>query len=423
VVGAWKRKKRVSPSQGLPENPFHAALAAQRARGLFRKTVELDGAPGKWITCSLDGLVAGADKTAVRCLNLASNNSLDLAGHPRLLQRALDAMEQAGTGSGGSRLLGGNLPLHATLERALERYRPAFPGRRALVFNTGFQANLTVVSALGEALGGVFADKHAHASVAEGLRLLPRNAPFHRFAHNDTGHLETLLKRHQPASGGLVVTETLFSMDGDLAPFEALCALQRKHGFWLLLDEAHSTGAYPHLHEKGLAGLPERTVFLGTFGKALGSFGAYVSGPAEIRDFLVNFGRGFVFSTALPPAVVGANLGALELLADPAEAWRPAKLAAIARFAHAELQRRGFDTGASAGHIIPVLLGTPERALAVSAALLRAGFHAPAVRPPTVPAGTARLRLSLTAAFEEADVLALADALEAAAAELPGDPS
>jgi 8-amino-7-oxononanoate synthase len=408
-----------SGQPGLPDNPFLPTLDARRARGLFRAPVELDGAPGKWITRA----VPDGEGKPKRCLNLASNNPLDLAGHPHLKRRAAEALELAGTTSGGSRLLGGNLPLHGELERALEHYRPAYPSRRALVFNTGFQANLTVVSALGEALGGVFADKLAHASVAEGLKLLPRGVPFHRFAHNDADHLEELLQRHLPASGGLVVTETLFSMEGDFAPFEALCALQKRYGFWMVLDEAHSTGAYPRLHEKGLGGIPERTVFLGTFGKALGSFGAYVSGPPEIRDYLINFGRGFVFSTALPPAVVGANLGALEAVADPAEAWRPAKLAAISNFARTELNRRGFDTGASSGHIIPVMLGTPEEAVAVSAALMRAGFHAPAIRPPTVPAGTARLRLSLTAAFEEADVLSLIDALEIAVRDDAGDPS
>jgi 8-amino-7-oxononanoate synthase len=405
-------------------NPFPPALEAQRARGLYRTLVELEDAPGKWVTREVE---EDGKTQPKRCLNFASNHSLDLAGHPHLVRRAMEALKQYGTSSGGSRLLGGNLPIHSELERALEVYRPEggtkeFP-RRALVFNTGFQANLTVVAALGELLGGVFADKQAHASVAEGLKLLPRSVPFHRFAHNEIDHLESLLKQHQPQSGGLVVTETLFSMDGDHPPFEALCALQRKYGFWLLFDEAHSTGAYPELHQRGLVGIPERTVFLGTFGKALGSFGAYVSGPPEIRETLINFGRGFVFSTALPPSVVGANLGALEAVADPAESWRAKKLAAISGFARAELKRRGFDVGAAAGHIIPVLLGTPEEASTVSAALLRAGFHAPAIRPPTVPAGTSRLRLSLTAAMEEADILSFLDALETAVQEIAGDPS
>jgi 8-amino-7-oxononanoate synthase len=398
------------------QNPFLPALEEQRARGLFRTLVELENAPGKWVTRDVE---ADGKTESKRCLNFASNNSLDLAGHPHLVRCATKALDQYGTGSGGSRLLGGNLPIHSALERALDQYRPG----RSLVFNTGFQANLTVVATLGELLGGVFADKAAHASVAEGLKLLPRSVPFHRFAHNDLDHLETLLKQHQPKSGGLVVTETLFSMDGDHPPFEALCALQKKYGFWLLFDEAHSTGAYPELHKRGLIGIPERTVFLGTFGKALGGFGAYVSGPPEIRETLINFGRGFVFSTALPPAVIGANLGALEALADPAESWRMKKLETIAAFARTELKNRGFDIGAASGHIIPVLLGTPEEAVTVSAALLRAGFHAPAIRPPTVPAGTSRLRLSLTAAFEETDVLSFLDALETAVQEIPGDPT
>lgn len=387
---------------------LRAALDAQRARGLYREPVTLDGAPGKRIT----RLVDGAPRA---CLNLASNNSLDLAGHPRLVAAARAALETYGTTSGGSRLLGGDLPLHGALERAVEAYRPEATEGRALVLNTGFQANLTLVSTLGELLGGVFADKQAHASVAEGLRGLPRGVPFHRFAHGDADHLERLLKAHQPREGGLVVAETLYSMDGDFAPFEALRALQQRYGFWLLLDEAHSTGACPGLHARAFAaGMPERTILLGTFGKALGGFGAYVVGAPVVRDTLVNFGRGFIFSTALPPAVLGGNIAALELAADPAEAWRAEKLAALSRFTRAELNRRGFETGASAAHIVPVSLGRPERALAVSAALLRAGFHVPAIRPPTVPVGTARLRLSLTAALDEADIVALAEALESA---------
>ena len=378
-------------------NVFRDALERQRAQGLYRSLTALDGAPSK--------LVNG-------CLNFASNNYLDLAGHAHLRQRALEALERAGAGSGGSRLLGGNLPLHEELEAALERYRPTMPGARALLFNTGFQANYTLISALGETLGCVFADKLAHASVAEGLRVLP--GPFHRFRHNDVGHLEQLLRKHQPREGGLVVTETLFSMDGDFAPLEKMCALQKQYGFWMLLDEAHSTGGYPGLHERGLQGIPERTIFMGTFGKALGGFGAYVVGSPEIRDFLVNFGRGFIFSTSLPPAVLGAGLGALEVLAKPEEAWRVKKLHAIAAFAREALKRRGFDTGDSQSHILPVLLGTPENAVRISGALLRAGFHVPAIRPPTVPVGTSRLRLNLTAAFEEADVLGFIKALEAA---------
>jgi 8-amino-7-oxononanoate synthase len=406
--------RRVSVPEPF-ENVFRDALERQRAQGLYRALTPLENAPSKFVTRAVEG-------RPTRCLNFASNNYLDLAGHPLLRRRAAEALERAGAGSGGSRLLGGDLPLHAELEAALERYRPTMPGvsgeselrSRALLFNTGFQANYTLISALGEALGCVFADKLAHASVAEGLRVLP--GPFHRFRHNDTEHLENLLRKHQPREGGLVVTETLFSMDGDFAPLEELCALQRKYGFWMLLDEAHSTGGYPGLHGRGLQGISERTILMGTFGKALGSFGAYVAGPPEIREYLVNFGRGLIYSTSLPPAVLGANLGALEALADPGEAWRAEALRKVSAFARETLKRRGFDTGASASrsHIVPVLLGTPENALRISEALARAGFHAPAVRPPTVPAGTSRLRLNLTAAFEEKDILDFVQALEKA---------
>lgn len=407
----------IRPSGGSARDPFRAALERQERLGLLREPVELDGAPGRYV-------VRAGLQGPVRCLNLASNNSLDLAGHPRIVARAREALERQGTGSGGSRLLGGDLPLHHELERVLEAWRPEVPGGRALVFGTGFQANLTVVSALAEATGGVFADKLVHASVAEGLRLhAAGGGRFHRFRHNDVGHLEALLQARQPADGGLVAVEALYSMDGDHAPFEALCDLQRRHGFWLLVDEAHSAGAYPGLHARAFGGLPERTILLGTFGKALGGFGAYVVAPRAVRDYLVNFGRGFVFSTSPPPAVLGAALGALEVLVQPEEAWRPSRLAEVSTRVREGLRARGFDTGAAAGHIVPVLLGTPERALAVSRALLQAGYHVPAIRPPTVPAGTARLRLSLTAAFTDAEADALVEAVAAAVARADGRPA
>ena len=384
---------------------FAAALQRQREQGLLRSLTALAHAPSKWI-----------ERNGVRCLNCASNNYLDLAGHPRLKQRALEALESYGTGSGGSRLLGGNLPLHEELEMALSRYRPL---GKALLLNSGFQANLTMVSTLGDFLGGVFADKLAHASVAEGLRL--SREPFHRFRHNDLNHLEELLRKHQPKQGGLVVTETLFSMDGDFAPLEELAVLQKRYGFWLLLDEAHSTGCDPgllDLDKRGLRGLSDQVVLMGTFGKALGSFGAYAAGPADAIDTLINFGRGFIFSTSLPPSVLGANLGALETVQNPEESWRPKRLREIATFAREELRSRGFDLGPSESHIVPVRLGTPEAAVSISQSLFSHGIHAPAIRPPTVPEGTSRLRLNMTAAFTEEDVLHVAEALERAAQSL-----
>ncbi len=388
----------MNPSTGLRDHPFAAVLQKQREKGLLRSLTALTHAPSKWI-----------ERNGVRCLNCASNNYLDLAGHPHLKKRSIEAIENFGTGSGGSRLLGGNLPLHEELELALSHYRPL---SKALLFNGGFQANLTLVSTLGDVLGGVFADKLAHASVAEGLRL--SKEPFHRFKHNDLNHLEELLRKHQPKQGGLVVTETLFSMDGDFAPLEELAALQKRYGFWLLLDEAHSTGCYPDLHMRGLQGLPDQVILMGTFGKALGSFGAYATGPAEVIDTLINFGRGFIFSTSLPPSVLGVNLGALETVQNSEEAWRPKRLQEIASFAREEFRRRGFDLGPSESHIVPVRLGTPEAAVSISQSLLKQGIHAPAIRPPTVPEGTSRLRLNMTAAFTEEDVLSLADALERA---------
>ncbi len=380
---------------GPAVNPFAAALQRQREQGLLRSLPPAFDSPAKFVL-----------REGRECLNCASNNYLDLAGHPLLRKRAQEALEEAGTGSGGSRLLGGNLRWHEKLEEAVARYRPL---GKALLFNSGFQANATLIPALGDALGGVFADKLAHASVAEGLKL--SREPFHRFRHNDLNHLEELLRLHPLKQGGLVVTETLFSMDGDFAPLNDLAGLQKKYGFWLLLDEAHSTACYPGFDVRSWPGLPDRVLLMGTFGKALGSFGAYVAAPSEVIEYLVNFGRGFVFSTSLPPTVLGANFGALEAAQSPEEAWRPIRLTALSRFARATMRQRGFDLGASESHILPVRLGKPDRAAAVSSLLFAEGIHAPAIRPPTVPEGTSRLRLNITAAFTEEDVVRVADAL------------
>jgi len=382
-------------------NPFAAALQRQREHGLLRSLPAAFESPSKFVV-----------RDGAECLNFASNNYLDLAGHPHLQKRALEALEESGTGSGGSRLLGGNLRWHEKLEQAITHYR-AHAGK-GLLFNSGFQANVTLIPALGDALGGVFADKLAHASVAEGLKLSRR--PFHRFRHNDLNHLEDLLRQHQPPEGGLVVTETLFSMDGDFAPLQELAELQKRYGFWLLLDEAHSVGCYPGFNASNWPGLAEQVILMGTFGKAMGSFGAYAAAPADAIEYVVNFGRGFIFSTSLPPAVLGANFGALEMVQRSEEAWRREHLASLSLFARQTLRERGFDLGLSESHILPVRLGSPIRALSVSAFLFKEGIHAPAIRPPTVPEGTARLRLNLTAAFTQEDVMRLVDMLDRAIA-------
>jgi 8-amino-7-oxononanoate synthase len=210
-----------------------------------------------------------------------------------------------------------------------------------------------------------------------------------------------------------VITETLFSMDGDIARLDALLALQTRHGFILYLDEAHSTGCRPDLLDRAMRGaLPGRLIAMGTFGKAYGGFGAYLAGPDDVIEYLVNTARSFLFSTALPPAAAGAALAALEVA--EAEPWRRERLAALAASTRALLRGRGFDLGPGESHIVPVMVGSNADAVAFSRAVFLEGFHAPPVRHPTVPEGAARLRLSLTAEMEDGDMKALADALERA---------
>jgi 7-keto-8-aminopelargonate synthetase-like enzyme len=400
-----------------PVNPFVNALADLAGEDRLRTLSAWEGLPGKYIM-----------REGRRCLNLSSNDYLGLADHPQVKQAGAEAALRFGAGAGGSRLLGGGLPLHRELEHAVARLRPL---GKALLFNTGFMANLGVIQALAPLLGPIFSDKLNHASVAEALRAAPKS--FHRYGHRDMAQLESLLVRHlgagggsgkgvqgmegaggSPAPPGLVCSETLFSMDGDFAPLRDLLVLQARFGFYLYLDEAHSTGCYPEFVADALARGAEsgRILIMGTFGKAFGGFGAYVAGPAPVIDYLVNVARSFIFSTALPPAVVASALAALEV-AD-AEPWRREKLAGIAAFTRKLFRERGFDIGASESHIVPVIAGSNRAAVRLSTAMFQAGYHVPPVRHPTVPEGRARLRINLTCGLETAEITALADELSAA---------
>lgn len=385
---------------GTEMNPFTAALGDLRQRDQLRTLSALDGLPEKFLV-----------RNGKPCLNLSSNNYLGLTGHAEVRRAAAEAALSLGTGSGGSRLLGGGLPLHRKLEESVVAFRPL---GNALLFNTGFMANLGVIQALAPVLGTIYSDKFNHASIAEGLR--KSSETFHRYRHRDMNHLESLLVQHQGKgeSGdkpGLVCSETLFSMDGDFAPLSDLLALQARFGFYLYLDEAHSTGCYPGLmNDVVRAGVTsQRILIMGTFGKAFGGFGAYVAGPDEAIEYMLNTARTFIFSTALPPAPVAAALAALKVA--QAEPWRAEKLAVLSTATREMFHARKLNTGTSESHIVPVLTGSNAAALRLSEYMLQAGYHAPAVRPPTVPAGTARLRINLTCEMELSEMEALSDVL------------
>ncbi|MET1754300.1 8-amino-7-oxononanoate synthase [Novosphingobium sp. RD2P27] len=343
-------------------------------------------------------------------LDFSSNDYLGLATHPVLTERAREWTARHGTGSGASRLVTG------TSEEvlALEAKVAAFKGTQAaLVFASGWQANAAAIPALLSALPGaaVFCDRLNHASMHAGLAIA--GARQHRFRHNDLDHLEDLLAtKGAEAPARVILTESVFSMDGDVADLRRLVQVARAHGAFLFVDEAHATGVLG----PGGAGLSATVpggvdVVMGTFSKALGGFGAYVAGSRALIDWLTNVASGFVFSTALPPGVLGAVDAALDVV--PAMNSERAHLTALADRLRAGLARLGLDHGTSATQIVPAVIGAEADAMALAAALEERGFLAAAIRPPTVPPGTSRLRLALRATHTEADVDAVIEGISA----------
>jgi len=341
-------------------------------------------------------------------LDFSSNDYLGLSQHPLLRQRASEWAELHGAGSGASRLVSGTSPLHVAVERKIAAFKGA---EAALVFASGWQLNAAVLPALLNAAPDalVFTDRLIHASLHHGCAA----AAVHeiRFRHNDLAHLEALLAQHSGKAGPrLIVTESVFSMDGDRADLDRLAALARRHDAFLYVDEAHATGV---LGPRG-AGLASNLpgafdLVMGTFSKALGCFGAYVAGSRLLIDYLVNCCGGFIFSTAPPPSMLGAIDAALDL-APQMEAERD-KLAQLGVRLRARLAAAGLHSGPSSTQIVPVIVGEAERTLALSGALASEGMLAAAIRPPTVPAGTSRLRIVLRATHEAEDIDRLADTL------------
>jgi glycine C-acetyltransferase/8-amino-7-oxononanoate synthase len=325
-------------------------------------------------------------------LLLCSNDYLGLANHPTVAAAAIDAIERWGTGAGASRLVSGNMTPHARLERRLA----AFHGTEAaLLFGSGYLANTGVVAALARRGGVVFSDALNHASIIDGCRLAGAETFVYR--HRDLEHLEAGLREHagRPA---LIVTDGLFSMDGDVAPIARLSELARRHGARLMVDDAHAVGALGPggrgtVSEAGLEG--EVDVVVGTLGKALGSYGAYACTTAEVRELLVNTARPLIFSTGLAPSCAAAAEAALGIVEGHPELV--ARLRGNAAALRAALREEGLAIGDSASQIVPVRIGDPDRAVAACRRALDAGVYAQAIRPPTVPDGTSRLRLTVMA--------------------------
>lgn len=350
-----------------------------KRQGLFRELRQVGGEQGP--TILLDGQ---------EVLNFSSNNYLGLANHPALQAAARNAMERYGCGSGASRLISGNTTLHQELEEQLAQLKGS---ETALVFNSGFQANLGVLPTLVGDGDVVFSDSLNHASIIDGCRL--SRAKIEIYPHMDLNRLESSLKEAPQRCRKLIVTETVFSMDGDVAPLEKIVELAERHGAMIMVDEAHGTGVFgPRgagvVEEMGLSG--RILVQMGTLGKALGGFGAYVAGGRDLRDLLINRCRSFVFTTSLPPAVIAMAISAIDLLKKEPE--RRKALWRNCRILKDGLQSLGFSLGETTSQILPLIIGDAQECMSFASGLLDKGVYAQGIRPPTVSPGTSRLRIT-----------------------------
>jgi 8-amino-7-oxononanoate synthase len=349
-------------------------------------------------------------------LLFAGSNYLDLAHHPELVEATARAARDHGCAAGGSRLISGNLRIHERLE---EELCELLGTEAALVFNTGYMANAGVIPALVGRGDVIVSDALNHASIIDGCRLA--GAETRIFPHADLDALESTLRELSASRKRvLLAVDGVYSMDGDTAPLAEIVALARRFGAMLLLDDAHGTGV---LGARG-AGTAEHLgvfegvdVVVGTLGKALGSFGAFVAGSAALRELLVNVARPFIFSCALAPPQVEAARAALRLVQR--EPWRRERLGAHSERLRRRLGAHGISTHPSTTHIIPVILGENGRAMATCERLLERGFFAQGIRHPSVPEGSARLRLTPMATHDESEIDALAEAVAQALAPSP----
>lgn len=352
-------------------------------------------------------------------LAFCSNDYLGLANHPALIAALAEGAQRYGAGSGASHLISGHSLAHAALEDELAAWlAPNIPNAQALYFCTGFMANLALLTALGDASATIFADKLNHASLVDGALLA--KAPLQRYAHKNLAVLERQLAACTTPIK-LIVTDAVFSMDGDLADLPELLALAERFDAWLIVDDAHGFGVLGAQGRGSLAHFnlhSERLIYMGTLGKAAGVGGAFVAAHPAVIDWLVQTARPYIYTTAAPPAVAHAVSTSLRLIAGPEGDERRARLEKLIEFLRARLAdviaaqpALGWQLTDSATAIQPLIVGDNAAALALAAALDAQGLWVPAIRPPTVPVGTARLRITLSAAHSEADVLELVDAL------------
>ena len=352
-----------------------------RSRNLYRQLKVVDGEQDA--TVRLNGR---------EVLNLSSNNYLGLANHPALKEAAREALDRYGCGSGASRLISGNMTAHEELEQRIARFKGT---EAALVFNSGYQANVGIIPTLVEKDDVVLSDQLNHASIIDGCRL--SRAAVSVYRHCDMDHLASLLEEAPATARKLIATESIFSMDGDIAPLGEIVALAERHGAMVMVDEAHATGVRGPDGAGMVAelGLGDRVlVQMGTLGKALGAFGAYVAGSARLKDLLINRARSFIFTTSLPPVVLAMAAAAVDLVEREPE--RQCALRCNTGRLRSGLERLGYTVSGST-QIIPVMVGEEQPCMELAARLLDSGFYVQGIRPPTVPPGTSRLRVTTMA--------------------------
>jgi len=363
--------------------------------GLYRLLREVEGPPGTTIV--IDGR---------KLLQFSSNNYLGLANHPRLKAAAMAAVERYGVGSGASRLVCGNLDLNRKLEEKLAQLKKK---EAALLYSTGYMANLGVIAALAGEGDLILSDEFNHASIVDACRL--SRAQTRVYPHKRMDELEKLLAGAGSSKRRLIVTDGIFSMDGDIAPLPDLVDLAEKYECLLMVDDAHATGVLgPNGGGTGdHFGLAEKIdVAMGTFGKALGGFGAFVAGDRNLRELLINCSRPFMFTTGLPPSVLAAGIAALEVVEEEPE--MRARLWDNANLLRNGIEEMGFTLAGGETQIIPLLAGDASLAMEMSSLLREEGLFIQGIRPPSVPPGTSRLRITVSAAHTRGE---LAFALEA----------
>ena len=342
-----------------------------------------------------------------KLISMGSNNYLGLAHHPEVKQAAINAMQQWGVGSGSARLMSGTMKPHEQLEQDLAQFKQA---EAVLTFGTGYTTNIGLIPSLINQTGLILADRYCHASLIDACRL--SKATLRVFQHNNAEHVETLLKKRSKTGACLIVTEGVFSMDGDVAPLPDLLRLCQQYDATLVLDDAHGTGVMGKngrgtVEHFGLN--PHDLIQVGTLSKALGTSGGYVAATAPLKDYLINIAKAFLYTTAPPPAIAAAASAAIQVIQHEPE--RRQRLWDNRNYLYSELKGRGFQFTRTQSPILPIIVKFPKTALQMSQALYDAGIYIPAIRFPTVPKNRSRLRLTVSSELATQELVTIVDVL------------